>query len=302
MILSPRTARAATVAGIGGSLLAAIAIVKLLSEGLRRDVKATWVAVASRIALVAPVLVLVLAALRGEPSPRLQWAALLACGWTIVLATLSGVVGARGLPAARAALILLLVGELIELGWPIAHVAYAPGSAMPRFFDRAGGVSEFVAFLGGGVALAWALRSASRAFRGARLGIYAAFPAFVCVFASVFVATVDRRFAIAVARAGFGVRFDALAAMRNPLFVTTPDLVVYLLIPQALFAAAALSLAGVMVDRASASRRALGWVAVLVAGFGALRLSGPMDPARLVVVTLAFLLLERAAILEAQDA
>ena len=47
-------------------------------------------------------------------------------------------------------------------------------------------------------------------------------------------------------------------------------------------------------------RRVLGWVLVLMAGFGALRLSGPVDPLRTAVVTLACVLIGEAAVFEAK--
>jgi hypothetical protein len=65
--------------------------------------------------------------------------------------------------------------------------------------------------------------------------------------------------------------------------------------------AASISVAAIFLDRGAAARRALGWAAILMAGFGALRLAGPMDPMRFATVSLGAVMLAQAATLEAAE-
>ena len=61
-----------------------------------------------------------------------------------------------------------------------------------------------------------------------------------------------------------------------------------------LITASSVSLATQGNDRGGGVRRALGWTCVLLAGFGAVSIAGPLDPLRAVLVALGALLLEQA--------
>jgi hypothetical protein len=116
---------------------------------------------------------------------------------------------------------------------------------------------------------------------------------------AILLAMVPPRVGAAVARSAFGTRFDLIANTVNG--VPTLALLVYLLVPVLLLGAASISVAAVPLDRGAAGRRALGWLAILMAGFGTVRLAGPMDPIRLALVSLGAVLLERAVALEVED-
>ena len=292
----PMAARVAMISAVVGAILACAATVRLLVENLRGKPALTI----ARLILVAPVVALVIAAVGGQPLESVQSAALGGALATVVLSLGVAIARARGLRFARIALACLLIGEVIELGWPPAHSIAVPGSIWPRVFDRAGSVTEIIAIVGSVMALAWAIQSTMRVAGAARTRMFLPMPVIIGVLVSMLATTVPTRLATAVAHSAFGVRFDLLTVPAH-VGVPTSWLLLYLLIPELLVCAASISMAGILFDRGAAVRRSLGWLAVLIAGFGALRFAGPMDPIRLALVCLAVVLLERSVTLEAED-
>jgi hypothetical protein len=69
-----------------------------------------------------------------------------------------------------------------------------------------------------------------------------------------------------------------------------------------LLVASMVSLAGQYHDRGAAVRRSLGWLCVLLAGFGGHTAAGLVDPFRLVCLSLGVVLLEGAAARETAPA
>jgi hypothetical protein len=297
--MHPGVARLSMIAGVMGAVLAAVALLVALVQSARARGTAATLLAGVRGAFAAPVVALVAAAMFGEPPLSLQWLALGGAAATVFSSLALGIARARGMWLARGALGLLLVGELIELGAPPVFVVSAPGSFWPVLFARLGAVSELAALLGAPLALAWAFASTQRTAGPMRTRLFLPMPAFLGLLLVSMVAMVPSRVAVAVARSAFGVRFDLLAAQTAA--VPTGVLLLYVLVPVLLLGAAAVSMGAVLLDRGAAARRALGWLAVLIAGFGAVRLAGPMDPIRLVLVSLAVVLLERAVSLEIQD-
>lgn len=299
----PGAAKVAMFAGAGGAVLAALALVGATLETVRDEPSAVrralgWV----RLLFAVPVAALVFAAVFDEPPALLQWLALGGAAATVTLATLAAVVRrAPGMLAMRGALALLLVGELAELVIPPV-MSLAPGEPFwVRLVERISPVSELATLVGAALAVAWAYAATNRAAGAPRTRMFLPLPIFVSVVLSYLAFTLPERVAAAVARSAFGVRFDLLTHSSVTGHVSKAAVLLYLLIPELLFCASSISLAGLMFDRGAAARRALGWVAVLLAGFGALRLAGPMDPMRLVLVALGAALLERAAAREALE-
>ncbi len=298
----PVAGRIAVFSGVLGAVLAMIAVLLHVAEGLREKSVASRALAALRLAVALPTGLLVSAAMIGEPTQWQQWAGLWGTAGTVVLSLVPAIVRARGLWLARVSLALLLVGELIELGWPPAHIAFAPGTMMPRVFGSLGPVSEACAMVGAIAALAWSVSATRHAAGWARTRMFLPLPVFTAALLSMLSTTIPLRVAIAAARHAFGVRFDLVWTDTGPLAVySSVGLLVYLLVPELLIGSAAVSVAAVTVDHGAAPRRALGWVAVLFAGFGALRISGPMDPIRLVLVSLGVVLLERSLVRELED-
>jgi hypothetical protein len=238
----------------------------------------------------------------GDPIQWQQWAGLWGTLGTIVLSLVPAIVRARGMWVPRLTLLLLLVGEIVELGWPPAHLAFAPGTFWPQLFGKLGPVSEACAFIGAILALTWSVFSTRYTSGWWRARMFLPLPIVTSTVMSFLMTTLPPRVVMAAARHAFGVRFDLVWSENGQIAAfSMPGLIVYLLIPELLIGAAAVSVAAVGVDRGAAARRSLGWLAILFAGFGALRLAGPMDPIRLVLVSLGAILLERAVVRELED-
>jgi len=197
----------------------------------------------------------------------------------------------------------LLVGETVELAWPAVHWKSLPGTWWPMVFQRLGAVSEVCAIVGSIAALGWALRATVRSAGGPRARRFATLPLMLAPVVPMIAGVLGSQ-SPAAARAAastvFGVRFDLLRTLGARL---TPGWVlVYMLIPQLLLAAAVVSVGSIGTDRGAGGRRAAGLTCVLLAGHGALRLTGPMlDPMRVLMVVLAAVLLERAIVFEADE-
>jgi hypothetical protein len=294
-------------AGTAGAVLASVATVTTLLEAARGGGTIARAVAIVRVLLAAPVLLLVAAALRGEPPESLQLAGLAGATATLATACISGIIRAgKGMWAARVTLLFLLIGETIELIKPPAQLAAPTDSFWAHFFDKAGAISELAALLGAVGAFVWAFLSASRAAGGARTRLFMPLPILASLVFSLlatfmFHTPVQSHIPPLLARSAFGTRFDIVLATSDSGTITTAALLGYLLIPELLLCAIAVSVAGVLFDRGASARRILGWAAVMLAGFGAVRLAGPMDPIRLVLVALAAVLLERSVVLEAND-
>lgn len=294
-LLHPGAARLSMLAGVTGAVLAAVALVVTLVQGIRAQSTLGKVLGTVRLVVALPVVSLVAAAMQGPPPEGIQWAALAGAMATVLLALGVAIVRAHGRWLTRGALATLFLGEWIELAWPPALVAAPPGSFWPTLLGRAGVLSELMAFGGSGLALAWSVTATLRVAGPERTRSYLSLPLVFGVLLSGFTAMLPPRVATAVARNALGVRFDLVSSTGGA--VPAVVLLAYLFIPVSLFGAASVSLAGLPTDR-GAAHRALGWLAILLAGFGAIRLAGPMDPIRMVLVALGVVLLERAVALE----
>jgi hypothetical protein len=289
-----RLGQAGTFATVAGVVLALVSIARFAWSA--SGARGAFASLALRAAAIAPVLALSLAAMFSTEVARpLQWASLGG------LAALVVAVGGRAVAlhlagkrrVAAVTLALLVVGEGIELFGPAASLASRPGSALPRLADALGRVSEASTFVGVALAIVWAFRRAVEHLGVARAMAFLAMPA---GFGAVLLTLPARlpRTTEMVARSAFGARFD-LAGVGGAGHPTRLALTAYTLLFTGMVAAVSLSLATQSIDRGAGARRGLGWTCVLLAGFGAAGLAGPMDPLREVLVALGVLLLEQSA-------
>lgn len=291
--LRARVALTGTFAIVLGVLLALAASARITWDASAP--RGRWLALGLRAFGLAPVVGLGLAAMFStEVSFALQASALAGLALTVLFSggrSLAITVGRRDwLPAATVA--LLVAGELIELFGPMALYASQPGTRLPRVVDALGHVSEGCAFAGVALAVAWAVRNAVRRVGLARTMAYVAMPA---AFSGLLL-TLPRklpRTTETVARAAFGARFDLLG-VGGAGHPSRAVLAVYTLLFAGLVAAATVSLATQSTDRGGGVRRALAWTCLLLAGFGAATVAGPLDPLRAVSLALGMLLLEQA--------
>lgn len=298
----PLAGRIAVFGGVLGAVLAIVAIGIHIADDLRAKSVALRVLAALRLASIVPVAILVSATMIQEPAPWQQWAGLFGTFATVVLSLVPAILRGRSLIIAPLALTALLVGELVELGWPPAHIAFAPNTFWPRFFGTLGPVSEACAFIGAPLALVWSTLSTRYTAGWIRTRMFLPLPVVTSLIMSFLLTTLPARIVMAAGRHAFGVRFDLVLSDDGQMASSSmAGLVLYLLVPELLVGAAAVSVAATGVDSGAAPRRALGWIAILLAGFGALRLTGPMDPIRLVLVSLGVVLLERAVARELED-
>jgi hypothetical protein len=283
-----------TIATVAGVVLALVAIARLawFASGAR----GAFASLVARSLAIAPVAALAFVAMFATTvSQTLQWVSLGGVAALVLVAGGRGVASAlaRKNRIAAASLMLLVAGETVELFGPIASYASRPGSSLPRVADALGRVSEASAFVGVTLAVVWALRRALAHLGTLRAMAFVAMPA---AFTAVLLTLPARlpRTTEMVARASFGARFD-LAGVGGAGHPSRAALMVYTLLFTGLIGAVSLSLATQSLDRGAGVRRGLGWVCVLLAGFGAVGIAGPMDPLRAVCVALGVLLLEQAA-------
>lgn len=289
-----RLAQAGTFATVMGVVLALVAIARFAwsASGARRPLLSLVV----RAVAIAPVLTLCVAAMFStEVSRGLQWASLGGLG-ALVLASCGRSVAVLlrgGHRLAATTVSLLVMGELIELFGPAASLASRPGSGLPRVADALGRVSEAATFVGVALATVWAFRRAREHLGALRATAFLAMPAGFGAVLLTLPARLPRTTEL-VARSAFGARFD-LAGVGGAGHPTRLALSVYTLLFTGMIGAVSLSLATQSIDRGAGARRGLAWTCLLLAGFGAAGLAGPMDPLREVLVALGVLLLEQSA-------
>lgn len=250
---------------------------------------------ASRALLLAPMAVFAVEAMLSEPSRQLQQVTVLGTALTLIAACGVGAFRAVVTPGARlhaAPLLLLLVGELCELVGPGMRMSFPTGSAAARGLDRFGAFSEAVAFLGVALAVVASARRSVQRVGVARTLPFAALPVALGLVAATLPVNLPRS-TVLIAQQAFGARFDLVggAVVSHP---SRPAIAVYTLLFSGLVTAAMLSLPTQREDEGAGIRRALGWVAVLLAGFGAPTAAGSVDALRVVALTLGALLLEDA--------
>jgi hypothetical protein len=283
----------ATFTGVFGAVLAALALVGALAMAARAASGGARVLHASRAVIALPVAFLVFASMFGEPRASVQWAGLLAALGTLWASCLTGMLRPGAIGAARATLLLFLVGESIELGYAPAQAFLSPAGAGGQAVAWLGRVAEGCTLAGAFGATLWAYRAGVRAVGAARTRLFLPFPAGLGAVMVALVVALPASVAAVLGRTTFGARFD-LVTHEGATSVHRAALFGYLLAPVLLLGSTALSMASAGYDNGAGSRRSLGWLLVLFAGFGVLRLAGPMDPIRLVMVSLAAVLLERA--------
>lgn len=285
---------AGTFATVSGVVFASVAILRFAwsSSGARH----AFVSLAARSAAIAPVLALTAVAMFSTSvSQTLQWASLGGVALLVLVAGIRAIAihlkGDRRLAAITLA--LLVMGQSIELFGPVASLAAQPGSALPRLAHALGRVSEASTFVGIALAIVWAMRSAIANLGVARAMAFLAMP---LGFGAVLLSLPARlpRTTEMVARSAFGARFD-LANVGGAGHPSRLALSVYATLFTGMIAAVSLSLATQSLDRGAGARRGLGWLCVLLAGFGAAGIAGPTDPLRVVLVTLGALLFEQSA-------
>jgi hypothetical protein len=285
--------RAGAFAAVMGALLALAAVVRVTYEAtvLRRR----WAAFAGRALALAPIIALAFAAmLSASLSQRLQLAALTGLLATVLIAGFRAVAVSllRRRWIAAVTVLTLVAGEAIELFLPVVSFASVPDAALARAATTLGRVSEACAFGGIGLALVWSMRATVAAVGTARAWAFLAMPAAFTAMILTLPARLPRT-TESVARAAFGARFD-LAGVSGAGHPSRGALMVYTLLFSGLVAAASVSLASQGNDRGGGARRALAWTSLLLAGFGAVGLAGPVDPLRAVALTLGVVLLEQA--------
>ena len=286
----PAVAWAGIFAVVAGALLGLIAAQRVVwSSPLPVVVRAL------RALLLLPMSVFVVGAMLGEPSRRLQSFTILGTAVTLLMACGIGAVRAlftRGARLHALPLVLLAVGELCELFGPPMRLAFPTGSATARGLDRFGAFAEGIAFAGVAAAVVAAFVGAVRRVGFARVLPFTALPAALTLVTGTLPINLPRSTAL-IAQQAFGARFDLVggSVVAHP---TRLAVAVYTLLFSGLVTAAMVSLSTQRVDRGAGLRRALGWVAVLLAGFGAPTAAGSVDALRAVALTLGVLLLEDA--------
>ena len=286
-------ALAGAFAAVTGALLALAAVVRFTLEAT--VLRQRWGAFAGRALALAPIVAIAFAAMLATSlSHNLQLAALTGLMSTVLITGFRAILlaGLRRRWLALATVVTLVVGEGIELFLPVASFASTPDASLLRVATVLGRVSEVCAFVGIGLALVWSIRSTLAAVGTARTWMFAAMPA---AFTAVVLTLPARlpRTTESVARAAFGARFD-LAGVSGAGHPSAGVLMVYTLLFAGLVGAASVSLASQGNDRGGGARRALAWISLLLAGFGAVGLAGPVDPLRAVALTLGMVLLEQA--------
>ncbi|MBL8683323.1 MAG: hypothetical protein JNK05_29415 [Myxococcales bacterium] len=284
----------ATFAGVFGAVLASLALVgSLVRAAIANHGASRWLH-AIRAVGALPVALLVFGALFGEPKLALQWAGLV--GAVVTLWTSAVVAMARpgAFRSARVTFALLVIGESIELAYAPAQALLPVASSAGVTMAWLGRVAELATIAGAISASVWAYRASERAVGAQRTRLFLPFPAALGAMLLALVVVIPANAAAILGRTAFGARFD-LVTSDSVTSVHRVALLGYLIAPTLLLGAAALSLASVGYDNGAGSRRASGWLLILFAGFGVLRLAGPMDPIRLVMVALAMVLLERSS-------
>lgn len=289
----PWMLQTATFMGVFGAVLAALALVGTLVRAALSTAGSTRIIHALRALVALPVALLVFAALFGEPRSSIQWAALIGAGTTAAFSLVMGAARPGAFASARIAFALLLIGELIELSYAPAQAMLPPAGSGAVAMAWLGRGAELCTLLGSVAATLWAYRAGTRAVGAERTKLFLPFPAALLAIIVAMIVMVPAAASAVLARTTFGARFDLVSNDAESV-VSRLALLGYSIAPTLLLGTAALSTASIGFDNGAGARRSLGWLLVLFAGFGVLRLAGPMDPIRLVMVALATVLLERA--------
>lgn len=284
----------ATFAGVFGAVLASLALVGSLVRASLAARRGTRALHAIRAIGAVPVAVLVCAAIFGEPKLAFQWAGLVGAVVTVWTSAIVAMARPGALTSARITFALLVIGESIELAYAPAQALLPVASSGGVAMAWLGRMAEMATLAGAISASVWAYRASERAVGVQRTRLFLPFPVALGSMLLALVAVLPANAAAVLGRTAFGARFD-LVTSESVTAVHRVALLGYLVAPTLLLSAAALSLASVGYDNGAGSRRASGWLLVLFAGFGVLRLAGPMDPIRLVMVALAMVLLERSS-------
>ncbi len=290
---SPRLLDIATFAGVFGAMLASVALVGTLVRAAASSKGAARFVHALRALLALPVAALVVAAMFGEPRTSIQWAGLVGAASTIAFSAVLGAARPGAFASARATFALLLIGEGIELAYAPAQAMLPPAGSGAVTMAWLGRIAEASTMLGAIAAVVWACRAGWRAVGAQRTKLFLPFPVALAAMITAIVVMVPAAASVVLGRTTFGARFD-LVSTDAESSVGRLALLAYAIAPTLLLGSSALSMASFGYDNGAGSRRALGWMLVLFAGFGVLRLAGPMDPIRLAMVALAMVLLQRA--------
>lgn len=289
----PWMLQVATFVGVFGAVLSALALVGTLVRSARASSGSARIIHGLRAVVAAPVALLVFAAMFGEPRSSLQWAGLIGAGTTVIFSCVLGALRPGAFASARVAFGLLLIGELIELAYAPAQAMLPPsgtGAVMMAWLGRG---AELCTMAGAIAATVWAYRAGTRAVGAERTKLFLPFVGAPAAIIVAMILMVPAAASAVLARTTFGARFDIVSNDAESV-VGRVALLVYAIAPTLLLGTAALSTASIGFDNGAGARRSLGWLLILFAGFGVLRLAGPMDPIRLVMVALAAVLLERA--------
>jgi len=289
----PWAANAGSFLSVAGVILAWAAFGRAIVARTQGALR--WVLAGLRGLVALPMLALTVTAMRGDLPPVLQLSAALSAALTVLLACVVGIVTSlrAGHRLAPLTLGLLVLGEWVELVAPLFRLLSRGGGALLRWAEGLGSLGEVCTFLGAGLAAAWALRAAARDAGWTRTLTFAAMPTSVGV-ALLLLPVKFPRTTESAAKHAFRVRFDLVggAVVAHPARLTVA---LYTLPFTLLLVASMVSLAGQYHDRGAAVRRSLGWLCVLVAGFGGHSAAGLVDPFRLVCLSLGVVLLEGAA-------
>jgi hypothetical protein len=290
----PWLAKTATFMGVFGAVLAALALVTMLVRAAHEAPGSLRILHAVRALVALPVTLLVFAALLGEPHLSIQWAGLIGAGLTVAWSSVLGVARSGTFVSARMVFASLLIGELIELGYAPAQAMLPPEGRGAVTMAWLGRTSELCTLLGSFAAARWAYVAATRAVGAERTRLFLPFPVALTAVIVAMIMMMPTAASAVLARTMFGARFDLVSDDAQAV-VGRLALFGYALAPALLLAAATLSTASIGFDHGAGARRSWGWLLVFFAGFGVLRLAGPMDPIRLVMVALATVLLEQAS-------
>ncbi len=290
----PWAANLGSFLSVAGVILAWVAFGRALVSRARGALPFVVAGLRGLVAL--PMLALTLTAMRGDLPPLLQLTAAVSAALTVLVAGGVGIASSlqAGHRLAPLTLGLLVVGEWVELIAPPLRLFYGSGRAiLPRWADGLGTVGEVCTFAGALCAAVWTLRAAARDAGWTRTLTFAAMPASVGV-ALLMLPVKFPRTTESAAKHAFRARFDLVggAVVAHPSRLTVA---LYTLPFTLLLVASMVSLAGQYHDRGSAVRRSLGWLCILMAGFGGHTAAGLIDPFRLVCLSLGMVLLEGAA-------
>lgn len=300
----PWLATASMVVGSLGTLLAAVALLRLGARSLAGSQGSQRVWALLRLFLLVGPLSHLGASLYSESAPLLQSAALYSG-----LATLCLTLGAAGLrmrhrPAVAVCFTMLLVGQCLELLYAPLFFNTQPDSPTARFLLRAGAVSEACAVLGALLSMGWSVRSASATVGLRRARMFIVPPALMVGLVALTVPFMGERAWKTLGRVAWGLRADLAWFADTPArpALSSVFAFLYALTPSALLVAITSSVSTVGHDRGEGALRAMGWCMIFFGGFAALRLGvAPVDPLRTVLVLAGAALLERATALEARS-